>query len=210
MNKQLPFKENILIVDDKPETLSVLTEILIEHGYNIRTALNVDIALKSACQYTPDLILMDVRMPGTDGFEACKMLKRIKQLQHVPVIFLTGATDINAKIAAFQSGGVDYITKPFANDEVLARIKTHLIIKQERERYQALAEATTEGILIHDNGVIVDINPAFETMMHCGKDIISKNIKTVFSTKSLKALSQLPKKTKNIVSLMNNYLMELL
>ncbi|MBF0449724.1 MAG: sigma-54-dependent Fis family transcriptional regulator [Candidatus Magnetomorum sp.] len=195
MKKQSNLTENILIVDDKPETLSILSEILIEQGYNVRTALNVDIALKSATKFVPDLILMDVNMPGTDGFEACRIIKKMKKLQHVPVIFLTGKTDVIAKITGFEAGGVDYITKPFANEEVFMRIKTHLNIKQERERFYALAEATTEGILIHDNGIIVDVNSAFETIMqYKRKKIIDKNLNTIFSSKTMRAISQCQKK----------------
>jgi len=199
MKEQSHFKENILIVDDKPETLSILSEILIEKGYNIRTALNVDIALKSAIKFVPDLILMDVNMPGTDGFEACRIIKSIKKLANVPVIFLTGKTDIIAKITGFESGGVDYITKPFANEEVFVRVKTHLGIKQERERFYALAEATTEGILIHDNGIIVDVNSAFEKITKYKRyRIIDKHLNTIFSPKTLRTISQFPKKRSRV------------
>ena len=194
MKKKLSLKENILIVDDKPEALYVLSELLIQQGYHVRAALNVDIALKSAVKFIPDLILMDVSMPGTDGFEACRTIKKMKKLEHVPVIFLTGKTDIRAKMTGFDAGGVDYITKPFANQEVIARIKTHLEIKQERERFYALSEATTEGILIHDNNIIVDINSAFEKIMYCSrKKIILQELKTIFSKETLQSLSTFSK-----------------
>jgi len=195
MKKTSQMKENILIVDDKPETLSILSEILIENGYHVRTALNVDIALKSATKFVPDLILMDVNMPGTDGFEACRIIKNMKKLKNVPLIFLTGKEDITAKITGFEAGGVDYITKPFANEEVIARVKTHLEIKQAHERFYALAEATTEGILIHDNGIIVDINSAFETIMQYKRNkIIDKQLNIIFSSKTIRTLTQMQKK----------------
>jgi len=195
MKKRSHITENILIVDDTPETLSVLSEMLIEQGYHVRTALNVDIALKSATKFVPDLILMDINMPGTDGFEACRIIKNMKKLKNVPVIFLTGKTDIIAKITGFEAGGVDYITKPFANEEVFVRVKTHLGIKQERERFYALAEATTEGILIHDQGIIVDVNFAFEKItQYKRKKIIDKNLNTIFSPKTLRSISQIQKK----------------
>jgi PAS domain S-box-containing protein len=195
MKKRSHFTENILIVDDTPETLSILSEMLIEQGYHVRTALNVDIALKSATKFIPDLILMDVNMPGTDGFEACRIIKNMKKLKNVPVIFLTGKTDIIAKITGFEAGGVDYITKPFANEEVFARVKTHLGIKQERERFYALAEATTEGILIHDQGIIVDVNSAFEKItQYKRKKIVDKKLNTIFSPKTLRGISQFQKK----------------
>jgi PAS domain S-box-containing protein len=195
MKKRSHITENILIVDDTPETLSILSEMLIEQGYHVRTALNVDIALKSATKFIPDLILMDVNMPGTDGFEACRIIKNMKKLKNVPVIFLTGKTDIIAKITAFEAGGVDYITKPFANEEVFARVKTHLGIKQERERFIALAEATTEGILIHDQGIIVDVNSAFEKItQYKRKKIVDKKLSTIFSPNTLCGISQFQKK----------------
>ncbi|KPA13536.1 Acetoacetate metabolism regulatory protein atoC [Candidatus Magnetomorum sp. HK-1] len=199
MKKQSIFTETILIVDDKPETLSVLSKILLDQGFNVRAALNVDIAMKSATKYIPNLILMDVNMPGTDGFEACRQIKKIKTLESVPVIFLTGKTDTTAKITGFKAGGVDYITKPFVNEEVIARIKTHLSIKQERERFYALAEATTEGIIIHDNDVIVDVNSAFETIMKYKRsNIINEHLQTIFSSKTLQTLSKSQKNQYNV------------
>ncbi|KPA11279.1 Signal transduction response regulator, receiver region domain protein [Candidatus Magnetomorum sp. HK-1] len=191
MKKQFISKENILIVDDNPETLSVLTEILGEHGFNVRTAIDFDIAINSALKFVPDLILMDVSLPGIDGFEACQIIKKTNDLMDVPVIFLTGKTDIIAKIKGFNSGGVDYITKPYANEEIIARIKTHIGIKQERERFYALTKATSEGIIIHNNGLIVDINPAFEKMMKCcRKKIIHKHLKDIFSPQSIKTITK--------------------
>jgi len=195
MKTKSPFTDNILIVDDTPETLKVLSEILIEQGYHVRTALNVDLALKSAAKFIPDLFLMDVNMPGTDGFEACRIIKNMEQFEHVPVLFLTGKTDIIAKVTGFEAGGVDYITKPFANEEVIARVKTHLEIKHARERFYTLAEATTEGILIHDNGVIVDVNSAFEKIMkYKRKMIVNKKLTTIFSSKTMRALAKNSKK----------------
>jgi len=195
MKNELNFSENILIVDDKPESLSVLSEIMIQEGFNVRTALNVDIALKSAAKYIPDLILMDINMPEIDGFEACKMIKSINKLKNIPVIYLTGRTDIIAKIEGFKTGGVDYITKPFANEEVIARIKTHIGIKQERDRFYALAEATTEGILIHNNDIIVDINSSFEKIMKYKRNkILNEKLNTIFSPITLRTISLLQKK----------------
>lgn len=86
--------ETILIVDDNRETLSILNKILSSEGYIVRTALNVDIALKSALKYAPNLILMEVHLPGKNGFEACTILKKSKTLKDIPVIFLTGKTGL--------------------------------------------------------------------------------------------------------------------
>ncbi len=174
--------ETILIVDDNPETLSILNKILINKGYVIRTALTVDIALKSALKYVPDLILMDVYMPDTDGFEACRQFKKNKILKDIPIIFITARAGLQDVIRGFKVGGVDYITKPFASEEVIARIKTHLRIQQEQRRYYDLANITTEGIVIHHQKEIIEINASVEKIMQCQREeVIHKQLSDIFS-----------------------------
>jgi PAS domain S-box-containing protein len=183
--------ETILIVDDKPETLSILNKILIHKGYVIRTALSVDIALESALKYVPDLILMDVYMPETDGFEACRQFKKIKTLKDIPIIFITAKTGLKDVVKGFKVGGVDYITKPFASEEVIARIQTHLRIQQEQQRYYALANATTEGIVIHHQKKIIEINAAAEKMMQCQReDVIYQQLSDIFSKNFIQTIGQ--------------------
>ena len=117
---------NILIVDDTPENLRLLTKILSEHGYNIRVAASGSHALATIKKEHPDLILLDIMMPEINGFEVCSRLKGDKDTQGIPVIFLSALHDVNDKVKAFQAGGVDYVSKPFQEQEVLARIRTHL------------------------------------------------------------------------------------
>jgi signal transduction histidine kinase len=122
-------RANILIVDDKSDNLRLLSDILTGEGYKARKVLAGIYALDAAQLDPPDLILLDIMMPGMDGYEVCQKLKADPQTQDIPVIFLSALDDIGDKVKAFSVGGVDYITKPFQKEEVLARVKAHLQIQ---------------------------------------------------------------------------------
>ncbi len=128
-NNQQTFIHDILIVDDTPENLTVLRQMLTEQNYMVRPALNGEIAIKAVNTSSPDLILLDIRMPGMDGYEVCKQLKSEEKTSGIPVIFISALNELDDKIKAFSLGGVDYITKPFQAEEVLARVKTHLTLR---------------------------------------------------------------------------------
>lgn len=132
---------NILIVDDEPSSLKLLHDILVMKGLHVRTCNNGELALRSVELEPPDLILLDIRMPKMDGFEVCRHLKEKTELQDTPVIFISGATDVEDKVQAFQSGGVDYITKPFQAEEVVARVETHLALHQTLKELKRFTEA---------------------------------------------------------------------
>ncbi|MDB9519917.1 response regulator [Roseofilum reptotaenium CS-1145] len=119
-------KGQILAVDDTPANLKVISETLNNAGYTVATAIDGDRALKRLQHYQPDLILLDIQMPGIDGFETCRRLKADPQTQHIPVIFITALSDAINKVKGLEMGGVDYITKPFDHTELLARIKVHI------------------------------------------------------------------------------------
>jgi serine phosphatase RsbU (regulator of sigma subunit) len=119
-------KDNILIVDDLPANLQFLNSILIERGYQVRPAINGQVALKIAQKSLPDLILLDIQMPGINGYEVCEQLKANDKTCDIPVIFISALSEVFDKVKAFSVGGVDYITKPFQAEEVLARVETHL------------------------------------------------------------------------------------
>jgi DNA-binding response OmpR family regulator len=121
----------ILAVDDVPENLDILLHTLEETGYEVLVAADGAQALKVAASARPDAILLDVMMPGIDGYETCRRLKAQSEFRDVPVLFLTARDDIEGVIEGFTAGGVDYIVKPFRKEEVLVRIRTHL----ERDRY---------------------------------------------------------------------------
>jgi len=129
---------DILIVDDTPANLNVLSAILGKRGYRVRPAINGALALKAAQKAAPDLILLDVQMPGLDGYEVCRQLKRDAQTRDIPVIFISALDDVLDKVEAFQAGGVDYITKPFQIEEVLARVENQLALHQQREEIATL------------------------------------------------------------------------
>jgi two-component system, cell cycle response regulator len=122
------FKANILIVDDVPDNLRFLTNILKTKGYQVRQAINGEMAVQGAILSQPDLILLDIRMPQMDGYEVCKKLKSFPETRDIPVIFVSALGETVDKIAAFKVGGLDYITKPFHLEEIIARIENQLTI----------------------------------------------------------------------------------
>jgi DNA-binding NarL/FixJ family response regulator len=115
-----------LIVDDSPETLRLLTDALDGAGMTVMVALDGAAAMRIVDQITPDIVLLDAVMPGLDGFETCKRLKRDAGLEHVPIIFMTGLAETEHIVRGLEAGGVDYVTKPIAVEEMLARIRVHL------------------------------------------------------------------------------------
>ncbi|MBW2608215.1 MAG: response regulator [Deltaproteobacteria bacterium] len=129
-------KGSVLIVDDNPDNLRLLTEVLTEKGYKVRPAPSGSLALKSVRSTLPDLILLDVKMPGMDGYEVCRRLKADKRTRDVPVIFISAMAEVADKIKGFGVGGVDYITKPFQHEEVLARVETHVSLSRMHKRLQ--------------------------------------------------------------------------
>ncbi len=127
---------NILIVDDTPENLTVLRQMLTEHGFRVRPALSGEIALKAIQADLPDIVLLDVMMPGMDGFELCRQLKSEERTRDVPVLFISALNETEDKVKGFQVGGVDFITKPFNTAEVLARVETHLSLRNMQKKIE--------------------------------------------------------------------------
>ncbi|PMB35767.1 hybrid sensor histidine kinase/response regulator [Fischerella thermalis CCMEE 5208] len=123
----------ILIVDDNPTNLSVLCEALNSEGFRFRVAVDGESAIAQVERNQPELILLDVQMPGIDGFETCRRLKANPVSQNIPIIFTTALNDIASKTKGFALGAVDYIPKPFAQEEVIARVRVHLRLKQLTE-----------------------------------------------------------------------------
>jgi DNA-binding response OmpR family regulator/DNA-binding CsgD family transcriptional regulator len=122
-----PKKRDVaLVVDDSPETLRLLTDALDGAGMTVMVALDGASAMRIVEQITPDIVLLDAVMPGMDGFETCRRLKRDAGLDHVPIIFMTGLAETEHIVRGLEAGGVDYVTKPIAVEEMLARIRVHL------------------------------------------------------------------------------------
>lgn len=128
--------EEILIIDDKPANLKLLTQVLAGQGYHIRAASSGRLALESVRASSPNLILLDIKMPEMNGFEVCEHLKAAELTRDIPVIFISALDDVREKVRGFQAGGVDYITKPFQVEEVLARVETHLGLRRLQKQLQ--------------------------------------------------------------------------
>ena len=136
---------SILVVDDEADSLLVLASILAAEGYQVRTADSGSLALKSVAAWLPELILLDIRMPGMDGFEVCQRLKTADQSRHVPVIFITAAGEVDERVKGLAAGAVDYISKPFHREELLARVRTHLELAQlRRDLEKQVSERTAD------------------------------------------------------------------
>jgi diguanylate cyclase (GGDEF)-like protein len=125
-------KKDILIIDDMPDNLRVLSSLLTREGYGVRKALNWHMALTACQTLLPDLILLDIMMPEVDGYEICRRLKACRLTADIPVIFISALEDVFDKVKAFQVGGVDYITKPFEFEEVLVRVENQLALRTAR------------------------------------------------------------------------------
>jgi diguanylate cyclase (GGDEF)-like protein len=130
----------ILIVDDVPDNIRVLTGMLLPEGYQISAATNGRQALALAQSSTPDLILLDVMMPEPDGHAVCTALKANPRLRHIPVIFVTALGDVEDETRGLALGAVDYITKPFKEAIVKARVRTHLELKRQRDLLEQLTQ----------------------------------------------------------------------
>ncbi|MFP4548331.1 MAG: response regulator [Fidelibacterota bacterium] len=126
-------KETIMVVDDQPENLQLLELMLREKGYRVLEFLDAEEALAALDSVQPDLILLDIIMPGMTGFEMCEKMKATPELIDIPVIFISALDDVKIKVSAFTEGGVDYITKPVKAEEVWARVKTHLSLQRQKK-----------------------------------------------------------------------------
>jgi signal transduction histidine kinase len=149
----------ILVVDDTQQNVQVLTQMLRGKQYKVLAAFNGEDAIALLSRKTPDLILLDVMMPGMDGFETCREIRKESAYDDIPIIFLSALSDVEAKVKALESGGVDYITKPFQQLEVLARIELHLRLRrlelERQENVLRLEKMNREkdevlGIISHD------------------------------------------------------------
>jgi signal transduction histidine kinase len=142
----------ILVVDDNPTNLAVISQALRTEGWQIRIAVDGEDALSKVAHNPPELILLDVQMPGIDGFEVCKRLKADEATSDIPIIFMTALSDTDSKVKGLGLGAVDYITKPFEQQEAIARVRVHLQLRhltqtleeQVRDRTQALSQALEE------------------------------------------------------------------
>jgi two-component system sensor histidine kinase/response regulator len=200
-------KPKILIVDDTPTNLSILEEIL-EDDYFIYAAQSGTQALSIAEEFMPDLILLDVNMPGLDGFETCHKLKSREDMRNLPVIFITARAEPEDVIQGFKEGGVDYITKPFNHSEVLARVQTHLKVQQlirqlglKNDQLKDLNELKNKflGMASHDMRNYLSAIKGYSQILKDDKEELPEETKDQF-------LSFIFKSSENMLKMVNGLL----
>ncbi len=152
-------KGNILVVDDILENLQLLSDALLKLGYTVRSVTSGKMALKTVMVKRPDVILLDIKMPGMDGYQVCKALKANEDLRSIPVIFISALDDVFDKVTAFESGGIDYITKPFQIEEVVARLENQLIIQRQQRMLEEenIKRRETEEVLYQSRALLSSI-----------------------------------------------------
>jgi putative two-component system response regulator len=147
----------ILAVDDTPASLRLLTDLLKTEGYDVRSAISGELALHAAASELPDLILLDIRMPAMDGYEVCRRLKANPETRDVPVIFVSAAVEMSEKLKGFEIGAVDYVTKPYQREELLARVRTHLELNSLRNHLEELVDVRTAELKISDEKLLKNL-----------------------------------------------------
>lgn len=144
--------DTVLVVDDSPDSLNLVTDVLETAGMTALVATDGAQALSIAARIVPDLILLDAVMPGQDGFETCRQLKRMSNVADVPVIFMTGLTEPEHVVRGFEAGGVDYVTKPIAPDALIARLRARLASVRRMLGAHAALDLTGRHLLAVDQG----------------------------------------------------------
>lgn len=154
--------DRILLVDDTPANLGALVDFLTQAGFEVAVASSGEIALKQLQHQQPALILLDVRMPGMDGFETCRRLKEEETTRSIPVIFMTALAETADKVEGFKVGAVDYVTKPLHQEEVLARVQTHLTLRRlqqqlemQNENLERLVDEKTQALVRQEKAAII-------------------------------------------------------
>lgn len=159
LNSQVENKGNILLVDDLPENLQLLSEALLKLGYTVRSVTSGRMALKTVKVKRPDVILLDVKMPEMDGYQVCRTLKADADFSHIPVIFISALDDVFDKVTAFESGAIDYITKPFQIEEVVARLENQLTIQRQQQllEQENIKRREAEEILYQSRALLASV-----------------------------------------------------
>ena len=199
-------KADILIVDDTVANLKLLSELLTRQHYKVRGVTSGAMALTAIEAVAPDLILLDIRMPDMDGYEVCIRLKSTDKIRNIPIIFISALDDVFDKVKAFESGAVDYITKPFQHEEVVARVNTHLLLqtvkrklqKSRQQLSQIITSAMDAIISINPEGNIVLLNNAAERIFCCTADkVIGHPLQTFLSETLAQAIADFIDQTDN-------------
>ena len=213
-----PPKADILAIDDTPENLTLLSQMLTNKGYKVRSVTKGSTAIRGAKAVPPDIILLDVKMPEMNGYEVCQQLKTDDRTKDIPIIFISALGDVFDKVKAFAVGGVDYITKPFQVEEVLARLDTHLTIRnlqikletQNIQLQQEIAEKIAAedkfakafracpnpiAIATYKDGQVLEVNNSFLQMSgYDAAEVINQKIEQIYSESALATYQQALKK----------------
>lgn len=139
----MAYKGKILAVDDTPASLRLLTDLLKAEGYDVLSAISGELALHAVASNPPDLVLLDIRMPDMDGLEVCRRLKAGSATKNVPVIFVSAVTEIVERVQGFEVGAVDFVTKPYQREELMARVRAHLELNRLRNHLEEVIEERT-------------------------------------------------------------------
>ncbi|MEM7738581.1 MAG: diguanylate cyclase [Deinococcota bacterium] len=180
-----PEEHTILAVDDKPLNLRLLRQMLEQEEFNVIDAEHGHAALEllAARETLPDLILLDINMPVMNGFETCRKLQADPKTQHIPIIFVSGVSELEDKIEAFQEGAVDYITKPFQVDEVIARVTTHLTLRNLRRKLeeQIVELQRTQAELEASNRELARLSVQDSLTHLYNRRYLDENLRSVYS-----------------------------
>lgn len=208
MNTEAKRQGNILVVDDTAENLRLLANMLGDKGFEVRPVPSGRLALQAAERSVPDLILLDISMPEMDGYEVCRRLKENPALREVPVIFLTALTDTADKLKAFGIGGVDYITKPFQLDEVLARAKVHIALRRAQRELLENYERLRELEKLRDNLVhlvVHDMRTPLAVVMG-NLDLVRMFAGDALSVDALRGMNSAAQGVRNLCNMTNDLL----
>jgi CheY-like chemotaxis protein len=179
LTEQAPSQGNIMVVDDNPANLKLLEDMLRQHRYEVRSFPRGRLALQAAEEEPPDLILLDINMPEMNGYEVCEQLKQSERLAAVPVIFLSALDATEDKVKGFQSGGVDYISKPFQFEEVRARVETHLKLRRAQKAEHDLLENTLGGAVGTLWELVQLTSPVLAARTRAIQEIVARIIKRI-------------------------------
>ncbi len=192
---------NILIVDDIPRNIQIVANILENEGYHTAYAMSGEAALEQVQDFSYDLILLDIMMPGTDGYDTCRLLKNNPQTKETPVIFITAKQDTENIVRGFEIGAVDYITKPFQPAELLVRVKTHLQLKSARERLKDANAAKDKffSVIAHD------LRGQFHVLLGLS-DVLMLNDNSFDETKKSEYIKKMNQSAYDLYKLLQNLL----
>ncbi|AUI68799.1 response regulator [Beggiatoa leptomitoformis] len=208
MNQTIsPDQATVLVVDDAPENLSILSAYLEDTGLDVMTALSGEEALSLVTRIKPDLILLDVMMPIMDGYETCRQLKKNEETSDIPVIFVTALMDMESKVKCFSLGAVDYLVKPIQRSEILARVHTHIIISALQKQLLVQNNQLYQQHEVLDSFTRMAAHELFPPLVNIANAISElKNYRNTTNTETEQCLMMLEDAHKQVLQVVDNLL----